>query len=662
MIAHHIVAQVSLVRVISWSSHDARISSTLSPSFPSTSSSSHSSPISCTSSCTSSTTLRAVVTLRTSPERRRTLLTTPTSSQVMSPSPTTSWRLMSSPSQSPWPTHSSLSKGSSRMWSKMTPRSRICFTMHTEYMSITPSQKACLSVSRRRPCPSERRDPLESEQGDLLDRVVRSYTLETHRLELCWTDRKSKSSPNARRRLRNTNSRLIMTEEVYENCDKLLNICKKNSIALKLKNFNDEINNFSMIGYYSKIRNFVKLIIKVSMKWKNYGNSRVLPSTPLQDENSSRIRSLFWNFRTRYRNCKMKLIVWMIQKIFRMLNQFAVEIPTLPVDKCHQILGGMLSRSIGMPSRREGPPSIWDTHGISGNVFLQIQMRPLQHLIRRNWIHGVLICRNQFAHQRRRRMRIKHPFRIRDASPDSQPKIHFIPCEGDSSKNYGADQQRLQISDPHFEKYPTPATFTCWKIRFRTEVCTCSQFPTEAIHWINEVEMEMAGSVDDFKSSSFVRGIRMPDFEVLDARIASALNRIIHNSHFKRRVSLEEHKAQKQDRFLRGRHIAYLIYEYFRVTRANDSVENYAELFTSVLRDDDIQEFDSKWDGISLSMTKIPPDDILEGLYKTKNTRVWKVQDRIGIVQYGDSSEESWSWLSQIENYGEKMYRARFTK
>ena len=31
---------------------------------------------------------------------------------------------------------------------------------------------------------------------------------------------------------------------------------------------------------------------------------------------------------------------------------------------------GMFSRSIGMPSRREGPPSIWDTHGISGNVFV----------------------------------------------------------------------------------------------------------------------------------------------------------------------------------------------------------------------------------------------------------------------------------------------------
>ena len=90
--------------------------------------------------------------------------------------------------------------------------------------------------------------------------------------------------------------------------------------------------------------------------------------------------------------------------------------------------------------------------------------------------------------------------------------------------------------------------------------------------WTKEVEM--VDSVNDLESSLSVRGIRMPDFEVLDAKIASALNRIIHNSHFKRRVSLEEQKAHKEFRFLRGRQIAYLIYEYFRVTGANDSVEN----------------------------------------------------------------------------------------
>ena len=188
--------------------------------------------------------------------------------------------------------------------------------------------------------------------------------------------------------------------------------------------------------------------------------------------------------------------------------------------------------------------------------------------------------------------------------------------EETNSKNYGEDQQRLQISDLHFDMLPTPATFACWKIRFKTEVCTCSQFSTEAMQWIKEVEL--VDSVDGLGSSSSTCGISMPNFEVLDARIASALNKIIHNSHFKTKISLEEQKAQKEDRFLRGRQIAYLIYEEFRVTGTDDSVENYTDMFTIVLRNDDIQEFDSKWDGILLSMTKIPHDDILEGLYKLR--------------------------------------------
>ena len=114
--------------------------------------------------------------------------------------------------------------------------------------------------------------------------------------------------------------------------------------------------------------------------------------------------------------------------------------------------------------------------------------------------------------------------------------------------------------------------------------------------WIKEVEL--VDSVDDLKSSCSVRGIQMPNFEVLDAKIASALNKIIQNTRFKKKVSLEEMKAQKEDRFLCGRQIAYLIYEYFRVTGANDSVENNADLFTVVFRNDSTQEFDSKWDEI----------------------------------------------------------------
>ena len=131
-------------------------------------------------------------------------------------------------------------------------------------------------------------------------------------------------------------------------------------------------------------------------------------------------------------------------------------------------------------------------------------------------------------------------------------------------------------------------------------------------------EVEMVESVDDLKASRSIRGTQRPDYEVLDARIVWALNKIIQNTRFKKKVSLEEVKAHKRDRFLRGRQIAYLIYEYFWVTGANDSVENYADQFTIGLRNVDIQEFDSKWDGISFSMTKIPSDDVLESLYKLR--------------------------------------------
>ena len=49
----------------------------------------------------------------------------------------------------------------------------------------------------------------------------------------------------------------------------------------------------------------------------------------------------------------------------------------------HPILEGMLRHSFVSPHRKEGPPSIWDTHGISGNV-LQIHMHLHQLLILKN--------------------------------------------------------------------------------------------------------------------------------------------------------------------------------------------------------------------------------------------------------------------------------------
>ena len=112
-------------------------------------------------------------------------------------------------------------------------------------------------------------------------------------------------------------------------------------------------------------------------------------------------------------------------------------------------------------------------------------------------------------------------------------------------------------------------------------------------------EVEMVDAVDDLKSLRSIQGYTdFPNFEMLDARIASALNKIIRNSNFKKEVSLKEKKVQKEDRFLRGKQDAYMIYDYFLVAGAHDIVLDYADLLSIGLRNDDVQDFDTGWDDI----------------------------------------------------------------
>ena len=80
---------------------------------------------------------------------------------------------------------------------------------------------------------------------------------------------------------------------------------------------------------------------------------------------------------------------------------------------------------------------------------------------------------------------------------------------------------------------------------------------------------------------------KWPKFNMGQNRTSLNVPRVIHGTQFKRRINLEEQDTQKEDRFLHGRQIACLICECFRVTGTNDSVENYADLFTTALRNDD---------------------------------------------------------------------------
>ena len=115
---------------------------------------------------------------------------------------------------------------------------------------------------------------------------------------------------------------------------------------------------------------------------------------------------------------------------------------------------GMLSRSFGVPIRRDGPPSIWDTHGISGNVFahpVASSTAPYPQELNPWSSHT--------SEQNHSSLSVNSENRTQDQDQGWQSgqsaKNCVIFSGGDSSVNYGADQQRLQISDPHFDKFLT---------------------------------------------------------------------------------------------------------------------------------------------------------------------------------------------------------------
>ena len=159
----------------------------------------------------------------------------------------------------------------------------------------------------------------------------------------------------------------------------------------------------------------------------------------------------------------------------------------------HPIPEGMLRHSFVTPSRREGPPRIWDTHGISGNVFANptaSSSAPYPQELN-PW------SSNTSEHTSPHVMS-ESQTPVQDQRCQSGPSVKnsVILCAGDSLKNYFADQQRLQILDLHFDKFTTPATFACWKIRLKKlryvlvhnslrKLCNGSRKWSWLIQWMN---------------------------------------------------------------------------------------------------------------------------------------------------------------------------------
>ena len=93
-----------------------------------------------------------------------------------------------------------------------------------------------------------------------------------------------------------------------------------------------------------------------------------------------------------------------------------------------------------------------------------------------------------------------------------------------------------------------------------------------------------------------------------------------------------------------------MIYDFFRVTGAHDTVLDYADLFTTTLRNDDVQEFDTRWGDILLSMT----DDVLESLYKLRIRESCELKTVTDLYDIEIHQKIIDAQLSKIEDGGEE--------
>ena len=385
----------------------------------------------------------------------------------MSPTPTTSRRPQSSPTRSSWTRRrSSPTKSLLRTPTTMTLHSRVCFTKLTEYIAITLHEKTCLSVGRRRQCPIERGDPLSKETRK-------------HRLGLCSTNKKEQILAECQARIgrhefQATYDRrsLLKLEEIIESQQEELHCARAEEVQRRdqqllqgqLLQQNLELRE----GHQKSLSEMEELRKFQSSTFDTIARRRLVEDQDTILELTGRIQDFQHEI-----NCMSDSKDFQDAESIRSGNSHVTSRPvSFPP---HPIPAGMLSRSFGVPSRREGPPSIWDTHGISGNVFANpdaSSSAPYPQELNQ-WSSSIEEPLHSSTVEKSERQKQDQDLRCQ-SGPSAKNSVIF--SGGGSSKNYGADHQRLQISDLHIDKFPSPATFACCKKRFTTRYVLVHNF------------------------------------------------------------------------------------------------------------------------------------------------------------------------------------------
>ena len=130
--------------------------------------------------------------------------------------------------------------------------------------------------------------------------------------------------------------------------------------------------------------------------------------------------------------------------------------------------------------------SIW----VTGKTFLEINSLRLIHpeIILKEFIQSDDVQRNRKAVPEAERTKTGHTREDRlNQGTIPTPTFATKPLTTSSTMpvELPESEQRQQISELEFDKFPNPQSFFVWKIRFKTQVTTCSDFPSDAM-WLDQ--------------------------------------------------------------------------------------------------------------------------------------------------------------------------------
>ena len=209
-----------------------------------------------------------------------------------------------------------------------------------------------------------------------------------------------------------------------------------------------------------------------------------------------------------YKNNKRGWIAWAIPEYFKKYNRTSVEkCFTFPVNKqsfqvhvlcwtatdaCHLIHGICLNH-------RKTFLAIHAQNTIHRKNFIKEIFTPQLQLLQVRF--QCVEVQGHLSQEMKKDLRAQYLCRC--LLEGRQPWILF--CQWKFQSILSLDSKDRQMSELQFDNFTTPSMFFSWKIRFKNQVTICSDFPSEAMFWIKE--LEMIDSVDDFKIIEFNSGL-----------------------------------------------------------------------------------------------------------------------------------------------------------